>query len=69
MLKDYLSPAALIILIPILVAQTVLVIFCLADLLRKGSKSLNKYAWIFIMLLFQFAGAITYLFAGKTHSK
>jgi hypothetical protein len=50
-------------LIPIIVAQLGLQIYCILDIVKKGVKNLNKAIWIIICL--NLFGAIAYLLVGR----
>lgn len=48
-------------LIPILIIQLVLMIIAIRKIIKqKQFRYLNKYAWLIIVILFQFLGPISY---------
>jgi hypothetical protein len=52
-------------LIPIVVIQLGLQIFCIVNIARKGVRNLNKVMWIIIVVVFELLGAIAFLLFGK----
>ncbi|MBN2853110.1 MAG: PLDc_N domain-containing protein [Clostridia bacterium] len=59
------SKELILALVPIIIIQLSLQIFCIISIVRKGVANLNKAAWIAIVLLVNFIGAILYLAIGR----
>jgi hypothetical protein len=58
--------AILPLLIPLIVVQLGLAIFCLVDLFkRERVKFLPKWGWALIILLGELVGPVVYLFVGR----
>ncbi len=54
------------VLIPILIVVLALDVFCFVDLYRAEEVSyLPKWAWVLIIIVFHFFGAIAYLIFGR----
>jgi len=51
--------------LPLIIIQYGLSIYCIIDILKKGTKNLNQVAWIFIVLFITLFGSIIYLNVGK----
>lgn len=51
-------------LIPVIVLQEGFFVYCLIDILRKGTRNLNKMIWIIIAITGTI-GSIAYLLAGR----
>ena len=52
--------------IPLVILQLVLMIYCLVDLSRRSTvKSLPKWGWALIIILGEFFGPIVYLLIGR----
>jgi hypothetical protein len=52
-------------LIPVIILEYALVIYCIIDIVRKGVKNLNVAAWILIVVLFSLIGSVVYLLVGR----
>ena len=52
-------------LIPIFIIQLVLIIFALADLLRRDHTRGPKWVWVLVILLVNMIGPIIYLLMGR----
>lgn len=59
-LKEYLP-----LLIPILIIQLVLIIFALADLVRREQTRGPKWVWVLVILFVNLIGPIIYLLLGR----
>lgn len=62
---NIISKELILALIPVIVIQLSLQVFCIVNIIRKGVANLNKAAWIVIVLLINFIGAILYLAIGR----
>lgn len=52
-------------LIPIILIQLVLLVICMADLLRREKTKGPKWAWALVILFIQLIGPILYLVLGR----
>ena len=52
-------------LIPVLIIQLGLMIYCLIDLLKREKTSGPKWLWVLLIVLGQFWGPILYLIIGR----
>jgi hypothetical protein len=68
-MPDIKSSEILLMLLPLVAIQFGLAVYCIADILKKGTKNLTKPIWIIIVLLFQFTGSIAYLIVGRKGAK
>jgi hypothetical protein len=55
----------LLMLLPVIVLQIGLLIYCLFDLRKNGVRNLNKIAWVLIILFVNMFGPIAYLLIGR----
>jgi hypothetical protein len=53
------------ILLPIIILQCALAIYCIIDIVRKGVRNLNVAAWILIVVFINLIGSIVYLLIGR----
>jgi len=55
-------------LIPVIVLNYSLAVYCIIDMIRRGKpRYLPKAAWIPIVLLIQIFGSVAYLLMGRSH--
>lgn len=52
-------------LLPLIMLQVGLSMYCIVDILRKGVRNLNKALWVFIVLFVNMLGPVIYLMAGR----
>lgn len=64
-MKNVITLELIVMLIPILVIQVGLAIFCLVKILKEGVANLNKPVWILIVLLINLIGPAVFLIAGR----
>jgi hypothetical protein len=64
-MENIITMELIIMLIPILLIQMGLVIFCLVKILKEGVANLNKPLWILIVLLINLIGPIVFLIVGR----
>lgn len=55
----------ILMLLPVVLLQYGLAIYCVIDILRKGTKNLNQVGWIVIVMFINIFGSIAYLTVGK----
>lgn len=55
----------IMILLPILILQLGLMIFCIVKILRDGVENLSKPAWMVIVILCNLLGAVLFLIVGR----
>lgn len=65
MLGDILSQELLVMVLPVIVLQLGLAIYCIVRILREGVENLNKPAWILISLLLNLIGPVIFLIVGR----
>ena len=56
-------------LLPVILIELALIIFCLVDLLRRDISSVrgqNKWIWAIVIIVFNLLGSIVYLVFGRT---
>jgi hypothetical protein len=51
--------------LPLIIIQYGLAIYCVIDILKKGTRNLNQIIWIFIVMFVSLFGSILYLSVGK----
>lgn len=59
------SQDMLLMLLPLVLLQLGLALFCIIKILREGVENLNKPAWILICLFFNLLGPVIFLIAGR----
>ncbi len=52
-------------LLPLIILQVGLSLYCIIDILKKGVGNLNKVLWMIIVLFVNTLGPIIYLMAGR----
>jgi hypothetical protein len=60
-----LNPDFLLLLLPILVLQLALVIYCGRIILKEGVRSLNRLSWFLICLFVNIIGPFLFLLLGR----
>lgn len=55
----------LLLLLPVVVIQYGLAIFCIVKILREGVANLNKLAWVLICLFVNLIGPVIFLIVGR----
>jgi hypothetical protein len=55
----------LVLLLPLLVIQLGLMIFCVVKILKEGVGNLNKAVWLLIVIFINLFGPILYLIVGR----
>lgn len=55
----------IVMLIPIIIIQYSISIYCVIDILKKGTINLSQTKWIFIVLIGNLFGSIIYLSIGR----
>lgn len=55
----------MVLILPILVIQLTLTAYCLIKLFKEGVETLNKTAWILIILFVNLFGSIAFLIFGR----
>ncbi len=60
-----LTADTLLLLLPLVLIQFGLFLFCAVKIFREGVENLNRWAWLLICLLFNFAGPIAFLLIGR----
>jgi len=60
------DPQLLLLIVPLVVIQLILIVFCLVDLVhREKVRGLPKWAWGIIICLGELIGPIVYLLVGR----
>ncbi|MCM0648330.1 PLD nuclease N-terminal domain-containing protein [Clostridium swellfunianum] len=65
MFADMTTAEIIKLLLPFLMLQLGLIVFCLYRLVKDQVKYLPKWAWALIIVFINFFGAIIYLFMGR----
>lgn len=52
-------------LLPLIILQGALGLYCVIDILRNGVRNLNKVLWILIVMFVNMIGPIIYLITGR----
>jgi len=64
-ISDIFKPEFLAVLIPLLIAELCLIIFCVIKIFKEGVANLNKWIWLGIVVIGNLTGSIIFLLAGK----
>lgn len=59
------SMETLLMVLPLIVLQLGLVIFCVVKIFREGVQNLNRWAWLGICLFFSLIGPLAFLIIGR----
>jgi|LGVE01.1.fsa_nt_gb hypothetical protein len=59
------SSEFLLALIPVIIIQTCLVIYCLTKIVKEGTNNLNKWIWAVIVIFANLFGPIIFLTVGR----
>lgn len=65
MFDNLLSTEALVTIIPLILIQFSLVIYCVVNIFKYGVANLNKWAWVVIVIFGSLLGAVAYLMIGR----
>lgn len=65
MMNIAITQELILMLLPVVLLQYGLAIYCVIDILKKGTKNLNQVGWIIIVMLINIFGSIAYLTVGK----
>jgi hypothetical protein len=64
-IRSFLTPEMVAILIPILIAEVMLIAFCVVKILKEGVANLNKGLWLVIVVVTNLVGCIAFLIFGR----
>lgn len=64
-MNDLLSTEILLMIIPLVILQLSLAIYCIFKIRREGVGNLSPLAWILIVLFLNMIGPIAYLLVGR----
>lgn len=65
MINFALTREVILMILPLILIQYGLSIYCVIDILKKGTRNLNQVGWILIVMFVNLFGAIFYLSFGK----
>lgn len=60
-----LTKELLLILLPLILLQLSLAIYCFIKIFQEGVQNLNKWAWLFICIFLNVIGPVLYLLVGR----
>lgn len=55
----------MLMLLPLVVIQIALAVYCVVKIFNEGVQNLNKWAWLAICLFVNLLGSITFLIVGR----
>lgn len=67
-MNELLYPQNLVLIIPLLLLQLGLMLFCLQKIIREGTRNLSKALWILIVVFINLLGPVMYLFLGRNEN-
>lgn len=64
-IKEFLTPEVVAVILPILIAEIILIAFCIFKIVKEGVANLNKALWIVIVIATNLLGCIAFLMFGR----